>query len=710
MTRRKHSYHYRRLISHERFRKNSLHSAPIMEKATHTATSGQDDDVPVVTGRKAARSLRLFLGNGRGYDLAIAESLAAESKTTESMLELSPDPETNPSLQILEPVSSATYFPHTPLKTIPKTVAIAPDEVSPDTAPLQHLTADLEFERGLHGELTNIKKHLHDWTSNSLGINDTPEAESDKEGSSKVQPGNEIYPLTVELRPFKNKVGGHTAIFRFSKKAVCKALVNRENVWYEAVERKHLNLLKFMPKYIGVLNVRYSSIVREEEFTPKIGPVDEPFDIHPGTSVGSTTVDDITHELQNLQVFKPSSKPYKCTSNPHLRRPSFPGFQALRGDDFEDLPPEVLLDDNRHIIPDLLWKHYSTSAPNATTQKLMKGASHNSRDFPEHDTSLGSTSVNTDLQAQIIQEVFVPQSRKPDDIFQMEDDYSEQKGSDSEELQNPVLRKHTRFERFILLEDLTADMTKPCVLDLKMGTRQYGVEASDLKQASQRKKCSLTSSKELGTRVCGLQVWNQATQKYFMKDKYFGRKLRSGAPFAKALAKFLYDGTCSYSIICKIPPIIRLLKELYRDFQDLKGFRMYGSSILLMYDGALSARDAQIKIHIIDFAQSVIGDDADYHSYKKPPKHPELADMGYLKGLRSLITYFKAIFEILTGDVNEEVDNMDAYLEDQSKKFTAPQPWTETFGENDEEDINKPIAGDPFDVFAQFCDPAETSD
>lgn len=682
-----------------------------MENATQTSTHGPEEEVLVVTGRKAARSLRLFLGNGRGYDLAIAESLASEPKATETRLELSPDPESNASLQILEPVSSATYFPHTPLKTVPKTIATTVDELSPDSAPLQHLTADLEFERGQHGELTNIKKHLHDWNSNSLNHRDTPEVEFETEGSTKVQPANEIYPLTVELRPFKNKVGGHTAIFRFSKKAVCKALVNRENVWYEAVERKHLNLLKFMPKYIGVLNVRYSSIVREEEFTPKIGPVDEPFETNPEDSVVSTTVDDIAHELQSLQAFLPGNKPYKSTSNPHLRRPSFPGLQALRGEDLaEDLPPEVLLDDNRHIIPDLLWKHYSTSAPNATTQKLMKGASQSNRDFPDHDTSLGSTSVNTDLQAQIIQEVFVPQSRKADEIFQMEDDFSDEKGSDLEELQNPILRKHTRFERFILLEDLTADMSKPCVLDLKMGTRQYGVEASDLKQASQRKKCSLTSSKELGTRVCGLQVWNQATQKYFMKDKYFGRKLRSGAPFAKALAKFLYDGSTSYSIICKIPPIIRLLKELHSDFQDLKGYRMYGSSILLMYDGALSAREAQIKIHIIDFAQSVIGDDVDYHSYRKPPKHPELADMGYLKGLRSLIAYFKKIFEIITGDVYEEVDDMDTYLNNQSKNLTAAQPWTKSFGENEEEDINKPIPGDAFDVFAQFSDSAETSD
>lgn len=690
-----------------------------MESAANLPKNKPDDDSTVVTGRKAARSLRLFLGDGRTFDTSIVDNQSSEpAKTTESIQTLSPDHEGQSSLPLLEPVSSATYFPHTPHKAHLKTPTFE-EEPSQDNAALQHLTADLEFERGKHGELTNIKKHLRDWNPNKQDRAQTPEVELAKVDTIAAQAASEIYPLTVELRPFKNKVGGHTAIFRFSKKAVCKALVNRENIWYEAVERRHLNLLKFMPKYIGVLNVRYSSVVREEEFTPKIGPVDAPFEDNPEYSVDLSAVDRISQDLEDLQPFSQKNKPYKSLSNPHLRRPSFPGYQTLRAEAFEEEPPpEVLLNDNRHIIPDLLWKHYSTSAPNTTTQKYLRGASNHSLGSPDKDgdISIGATSVNTDLQAQIIQEVFAPQSRKLDDIFQMEDDFEEAKDSavftdSKEDLQNPVLRKHTRFERFILLEDLTADMSKPCVLDLKMGTRQYGVDATDSKQASQRKKCALTSSKELGTRVCGLQVWNRATKKYFIKDKYFGRRLKSGLPFAKALAKFLYDGTDCYSIIRKIPLIIRLLQELYSYFQDLKGYRMYGSSILLMYDGALPTAEAEIKIHIIDFAQSVIGDDSDYPNYKKPPQHPELADMGYLKGLRSLITYFKTIFTVVSGDSYDEVkENLEEYLNRSSHKAAESSNWIEDFAEGEEAVINDVVNGDPFDVFSEFNDSAEASD
>lgn len=62
-------------------------------------------------------------------------------------------------------------------------------------------------------------------------------------------PHGDTAPLNaVELKPYKHQVGGHTALFRFSKKAVCKSLSNKENEFYEAIETRHKELLKFLPK------------------------------------------------------------------------------------------------------------------------------------------------------------------------------------------------------------------------------------------------------------------------------------------------------------------------------------------------------------------------------------------------------------------------------------------------------------------------------
>lgn len=52
----------------------------------------------------------------------------------------------------------------------------------------------------------------------------------------------------IELVPYRHQVGGHTTVWRFSKKAVCKQLNNRENEFYEQIERHHRDLLPFLPR------------------------------------------------------------------------------------------------------------------------------------------------------------------------------------------------------------------------------------------------------------------------------------------------------------------------------------------------------------------------------------------------------------------------------------------------------------------------------
>lgn len=57
----------------------------------------------------------------------------------------------------------------------------------------------------------------------------------------------------IELIPYKHQVGGHTTIWRFSRRAVCKQLNNRENEFYETIERYHRDLLPFLPRYVKIV-------------------------------------------------------------------------------------------------------------------------------------------------------------------------------------------------------------------------------------------------------------------------------------------------------------------------------------------------------------------------------------------------------------------------------------------------------------------------
>ncbi|CAF3914153.1 unnamed protein product [Adineta steineri] len=194
----------------------------------------------------------------------------------------------------------------------------------------------------------------------------------------------------------------------------------------------------------------------------------------------------------------------------------------------------------------------------------------------------------------------------------------------------------TVSQKYILLENVTAQFHNPCILDLKMGKRQYGDIDSDKKRLSKIKKCEQSTSSKLGVRLCGMQVYQVDSDRYKCTDKYKGRILTIDE-FRSSLVQYIDNGRNQRLDI--LPEIIKRLESLYQTINSLLKYRFYSGSLLIVYDG--SPQSNLIDIRMIDFANTILGtstNDESVNNHIGP-------DRGYLYGLEQLIGIFRKILD-----------------------------------------------------------------
>ncbi|KAG5184994.1 hypothetical protein JKP88DRAFT_348404 [Tribonema minus] len=146
--------------------------------------------------------------------------------------------------------------------------------------------------------------------------------------------------------------------------------------------------------------------------------------------------------------------------------------------------------------------------------------------------------------------------------------------------------------RFMMLEDLTFPFRsgRACILDVKLGTRQYRAGATPEKEQRQRLKSRTTTTGQFGLRLNGMRVWHKPSGAYVVRDKYWGRSIQADTLEA-AVTEFFHNGETLRADV--IPPLLRLLASLASAIEAASSAcRFYSSSVLLIYDGASVAAAA----------------------------------------------------------------------------------------------------------------------
>jgi len=179
------------------------------------------------------------------------------------------------------------------------------------------------------------------------------------------------------------------------------------------------------------------------------------------------------------------------------------------------------------------------------------------------------------------------------------------------------------------LEDITRACVRPCVMDVKMGVQTWGEDASAAKIAAERAKCP--SQAAVGLRVTGMRVWDPVLQRYFERSRSWGYGL-DDSTLPAALGLFLADGGGGIRREAARALLARV-SEIHAWFMEQARFRFYGSSLLLVYDGACADAERPVcDVRMIDFA----------HVWPIPrSQQPHGRDDGYVVGLESLMRYLK---------------------------------------------------------------------
>ncbi|KAG7355779.1 inositol polyphosphate kinase [Nitzschia inconspicua] len=199
----------------------------------------------------------------------------------------------------------------------------------------------------------------------------------------------------------------------------------------------------------------------------------------------------------------------------------------------------------------------------------------------------------------------------------------------------------TDYNSHLLLHNLTSHFSRPCVVDLKMGTETFEPDAPADKKL--REKAKYPAQVEMGFRLVAMRIYNNGDTEadedgYIYFPKTFGRSLERRDSVKRALRKFFGGSDLPTHVQMNrgkaIKRILTQLNLIKKWFKDNTVFMFSASSILLVYEGDTHA-DEESDIQLDLGTAKMI----DFGRVRRNPG----GDFGYLKGVRTLIQLLEEI-------------------------------------------------------------------
>ena len=230
----------------------------------------------------------------------------------------------------------------------------------------------------------------------------------------------------------------------------------------------------------------------------------------------------------------------------------------------------------------------------------------------------------------------------------------------------PLTKEHygISLQAHLLLTDITANFTKPCVLDIKMGTQSYETDAPEDKKSREIAKYAYQT--QFGFRIVGMRFYDpeheEADETGFRHfDKFYGRSLKTTAELLASLRLFFSSGCVEKEDkgeengqsggnaeserknpdptgggppteneervrMRSISSCMAQLRPIQGFFEENKSFKFYSSSLLIVYEGDKNSSNPDMAvIKMIDFGR-----------VRREPGGDEGYKLG-LKKLKSLI-------------------------------------------------------------------------